>query len=378
MHKEDSLVLDGICEITDLLRPWAKDVFYDFGQIDTNPDYVYVIGRKQLLDNRAKVRAAIDQGIRMVYSNPFEGSDTLRKQMIAHGMNDLFVDKKMLVIGGGDMDPEWPCLRYDLFLPKTHDFEENIEACARTQEIFACSAKPKNFLFLNGRGRPHRKWLLEYFYDHGLLDQAIWTWLDPNGKSSRSLRYEVDGQDRMEITRAPKLLEAKYEVDRYHDHLSHMFQETFVKYELFNHEWGEIYIKPEPYIDTYFSLVTETIFEYPYSFRTEKIWKPIAIGHPWIAVANRGYYRDLRDLGFKTFNHVIDESFDLVDDNQSRIRRIADLVRDLCRSNLGSFLLACEDTCKYNQQHLLELRPQIRQDFPDRFFQFLKQYRWMT
>lgn len=377
MPNEANLVLDGICEITDLLNPWARDIFYDFGQVELDPGLIYVIGRKQLLDHIQKVRDAVKQGIRIVYSNPFEGSDTLRKQMIANGISDIFTARNALIIGGGDMDPDWPCLRYDLFLPKTHDFEENIRACERTPEIYSKKNKPKKFLFLNGRGRPHRKWLLEYFIDKELLDQSIWTWLDPNGKNNKGLKYEVDGVDRVPMSRPPKLLDRHYEVDRYHEHLDVMFQQPFVKYELFNHEWGEIYIKPEPYIDTYFSLVTETIFEYPYSFRTEKIWKPIAIGHPWICAANAGYYRDLRNLGFRTFDGIIDESFDQIDDNHVRIRRVAELVKDLCQSDLQAFLSACEDICKYNQQHLLELRPKIRQEFPDRFFQFLKDNAWM-
>ena len=143
---------------------------------------------------------------------------------------------------------------------------------------------------------------------------------------------------------------------------------------IFNQTWGEIYIEPEPYIDTYFSVVTETIFDYPHSFRTEKIWKPIAMAHPWIAASNFGYYRDMHNLGFRTFGHLVDESFDLIENNQSRISRIADVVEDLCRQNLSEFLLAAEDTCKYNQQHLQHMRTQVRKEFPERFFQFLKKY----
>ena len=100
----------------------------------------------------------------------------------------------------------------------------------------------------------------------------------------------------------------------------------FAKYKLFNNEWGEIYLNANPYLDTYFSLVTETVFDYPYSFRTEKIWKPIAIGHPWVAVANPGFYRDMHNLGFKTFGDLVDESFDLIDNSIDRLERIAVVV----------------------------------------------------
>jgi hypothetical protein len=144
--------------------------------------------------------------------------------------------------------------------------------------------------------------------------------------------------------------------------------QSFVKHKLFNNEWGEIYLEPAPYIDTYFSLVTETVFEYPYSFRTEKIAKPLMIGHPFIAVSGVGYYRDLHNLGFKTFRHVIDESFDQIQHHQTRIDRIADIVEDLCQQDMSSFLADCQETCKYNQQHLLELSQRLRTEFPQRFF----------
>jgi hypothetical protein len=150
---------------------------------------------------------------------------------------------------------------------------------------------------------------------------------------------------------------------------------SFLKQELFNREWGEIYLEPAPYVDTYFSLVTETICaESPYSFRTEKIAKPLAMGHPFIAVSNKGFYQDLHNMGFQTFGHVIDESFDQIDNAQQRLDRIVDVVTDLCSQDLASFLEECYNTCKYNQQRLAEVRDQVRQEFPDRFAQFVSQY----
>jgi hypothetical protein len=119
--------------------------------------------------------------------------------------------------------------------------------------------------------------------------------------------------------------------------------------------------------------------ESDYSFRTEKIAKPLAMGHPFIVAANAGFYRDLHDLGFRTFADVIDEDFDNIDNAQQRMDRIIDIVDDLCQQDLSGFLAACHDTCKYNQQRLVELREQVHAEFPDRFFQFVKKYqKWMT
>jgi hypothetical protein len=81
----------------------------------------------------------------------------------------------------------------------------------------------------------------------------------------------------------------------------------------------------------------------------------------------------MRNLGFRTFSHLIDETFDQIANSQDRVERVAEVVEDLCRQDLAQFLKAAEDTCKYNQQHLSSMRDLVRKEFPGRFFKFLKQ-----
>jgi hypothetical protein len=352
--------------------------FFDFSKHDVVPGAVYLIGRAQMNHNRELIRKLVESNtIRVILSNPAEGSETLKYHCeYVHGCGDLARDHRMLLIGGGDMDSEWPCLQYDSFLPKILDYKENQQAASQSSRIYQPKHKPYKFLFLNGRSRPQRKYLLERFKLDGLLDQSLWTNLENRSGSMGQLVLWHEGQDLMLTPTDIKTLPAQYEVDRYRPQVNKTFELGFVKNELFNREWGEIYIEPAPYIDTYFSLVTETVFDYPYSFRTEKIWKPIAMAHPWIAVSNAGYYRDMRNLGFKTFDQLIDESFDQIENSQKRIERIAVVVKDLCSQNLDEFLAAAQDVCKYNQQHLADMRLQVRKEFPERFFQFITRYRF--
>jgi hypothetical protein len=186
-----------------------------------------------------------------------------------------------------------------------------------------------------------------------ILGQAIWTNLDSSAGPI-------------------KLLDAKYEFDFYQKNVT-LEHSGFAKYTLFNNDWGEIYLNARAYSDTYFSLVTETVFDYPHSFRTEKIWKPIAIAHPWIAVANRGFYRDMHHMGFQTFGNLLDESFDLIDNSADRLERIAMVVEDLCTQDLAQFAKECYTVCKYNQQHLTQLSQQIPRDFPDQFQNYINE-----
>jgi hypothetical protein len=375
MQNNLDLVLDNLCEVYDLLSPWATDSFWDFTKHTVRPGAVYVVGRQQFKENQEQLKLLAEQGtIQVILSNPHEGSDTLRKQALSLGIKYLVDSGRALLLGGGDMSSDWKCLQYDSFLPKVYDYDQNTAAAQRIDDIFDKTQKPYKFLFLNGRMRANRKYLLEYFRSTGTLDHSLWTSLDSNSGPGQHLRLVRDGKNLMETVRPAKTLDPYYEVDRYQHRTNPVTQQSYVKFDLFDQEWGEIYLKPEPYIDTYFSLVTETVFEYPYSFRTEKIWKPVAIGHPFVVAANYGYYRDLRNLGFQTFSHVIDESFDLIENNQKRIEKIAAVVEDLCRSDLAQLQSQCYNVCKYNQQHLADMRLKVRNEFPERFFQFLKEH----
>jgi hypothetical protein len=361
MFNNQTLVLDTHCEVYDLLKPWTDGEFWNLQEHIENdkliPGAIYLIGRQQFSINIPLIRQLVtDNVIKVILSNPAEGSDTIRTHCDTQfHIVDLVKSKKILVIGGGDMDLSWPCLQYDSFLPKLYDYTENLEACARSNEIYNNKIKPYKFLFLNGRGRSHRRQLIAQLAELKILDYSLWTNLDT-----------VNGPI--------KYLPQEYECNFYQSRINLPTTDSFVKHSLFNNTWGEIYLKAEPYIDTYFSLITETVYNYPYSFRTEKIWKPVAMCHPWIAVANRGYYRDMHNLGFKTFQHVIDESFDQIDHNSTRLERIVAVVNDLCQQDLAKFLEECYTVCKYNQQHLEEMRIKVRKEFPDRFFQFIEQY----
>jgi hypothetical protein len=350
------LVLDTHSEIYSMIKQDADAIFWNLEQHIQKKQVVekaiYVIGREQIRLHGLKVRDLINTaGIKVIFSNPHEGSQTLKTHCQSYGIADLVLDKKIILVGGGDMDPAWPCLQFDSFLPKILDYNENLTAIADYENNYT-TKRPYKFLLLNGRARSHRTQLLEHLND--ILDQGIWTNLDSAAGPIR-------------------LLPSRYECAHVitHDNLP---PSGFVKHHLFDNKWGDVYIKANLYLDTYFSVVTETVFDYPYSFRTEKIWKPMAIGHPWIAVANCGFYRDLHNLGFKSFASVIDETFDQIDNNHDRLDRIAQVVKDLCQQDLASFLKECYNVCKYNQQHLAAMRTKVRQEFPDRFFQFIKSY----
>jgi len=353
------------------------DIFHDLKDNPIDATAIYIIGFDQFIKYDTYICDLICNHVKIILFNPLEGSQNMIWMYKKYGFDELIKNYSFGVVVGGDQPVDMPGLYFEYFLPLVLDCEENLIEIKKIDQIYLNSNKPYKFLFLNGRDRPHRKYLIYHLEQKNLLDHSLWTNLDPAESTCHPLpQPRVDDRIIGSFSIPVKFLPVEYEVDRFQTQLTKEFGVSDIqtnKSYLFKNQWGDIYLNARPYIDTYFSLVTETVFESPYSFRTEKIWKPIAMGHPFIVASNAGYLRDLKHLGFRTFDHLIDESYDSIDNDQDRIDCIIDLIDTLCQQDLPAFLTAAQDVCKYNQQHLVELAPKIRPEFTQRFIQYINE-----
>ena len=373
MLGKHKIVVDTWCEVRPLLKHVADGEFWNINDVEIDPAAVYIVGRTQLRENYKKFRAMCrDNPGSVVFCNLAEGSQTVQHHMMYLKINEFVHQKDMLLMSSGDLDPMYNHFGTDCHFTHIVDFLENIEFSKQSPEIYAKQDKPYDFLLLNGRLRPHRKYLLHKLRQLGLLDRALYSCLQPQVSWVSSSFLSLD---EMQDSEPIKLLPPQYEIERAVPNLDKEVPlnavDGFVKPWLFNDTWGDAIVNPQLYIDTYFSVVTETVFDYPYSFRTEKIYKPILMAHPWVAVANQGFYRDIRRAGFKTFDHLIDESFDSIENSNDRMERIIATIRDICYNGPREFMLAAEEVCKYNQQHLREYNQQQRNNFARDFESYL-------
>jgi hypothetical protein len=76
------------------------------------------------------------------------------------------------------------------------------------------------------------------------------------------------------------------------------------------------------YQTTQIEVVLETLFDDTRWHLTEKILRPIACGHPFILAATSGSLLYLKRYGFETFNGLIDETYDTIEDPVLRLRAI--------------------------------------------------------
>lgn len=83
------------------------------------------------------------------------------------------------------------------------------------------------------------------------------------------------------------------------------------------------------YKDTYFTIVTESQFV-ENLFITAATCKPIGNLHPFIVLGRCGLLKYLKDLGFKTFDNFIDESYDEEEDDEKRFFMVMKEIQRLC------------------------------------------------
>jgi len=85
----------------------------------------------------------------------------------------------------------------------------------------------------------------------------------------------------------------------------------------------------EDYEATDIEVVLETLFDDCRIQLTEKSLRPIACAQPFILASTHGSLEYLRSYGFKTFGHVWDEDYDLIENHKERLTRIADLMQEI-------------------------------------------------
>jgi len=99
-----------------------------------------------------------------------------------------------------------------------------------------------------------------------------------------------------------------------------------------------------------YSLVTETQCHSSFNFYTEKTAKPLLAGRLFVMFANRYHLRNLRALGFQTFDNIIDETYDELADEQQRWTQAFEQVRWLCSQDQTSILAAVKSRIQHNQK----------------------------
>jgi hypothetical protein len=107
------------------------------------------------------------------------------------------------------------------------------------------------------------------------------------------------------------------------------------------------------YQDSYCHLVIETLFDADQSggaFLTEKTYKAIKFGQPFVIIGTAHSLRTLREQGYKTFDNVIDNSYDEITDNTQRWSAIRNTVLKIQSQDMHLWFLRCLPDIRHNQK----------------------------
>jgi len=197
--------------------------------------------------------------------------------------------------------------------------------------------KQKDFTLLC---RQHKWWRISAVADlwrDGVLDNSLWSY------PSDQMSVDTVEDNPISVHTVPGLPEAMhrllqqgpYRCDDFdrgqqNDHHS-------VNSSLYTHSW--------------FHIVMETHYDADQSggtFLTEKTWKCIKYRQPFVLIGPAGSLQHLRDMGFKVFDHVLDNSYDRIQDPTARWLATKTLIQWIQQQNMQELWNRCRADAEWN------------------------------
>ena len=107
-----------------------------------------------------------------------------------------------------------------------------------------------------------------------------------------------------------------------------------------------------------FSIITESQYYEQFGIITEKTFNAIVAGHPFMIIGHRNILQQIQQLGFKTYNNIFKEEYDVVDNNdrinaiiESNASYITSKMRSLDMINYYEYL---RERIDYNRNFFFE------------------------
>jgi len=132
------------------------------------------------------------------------------------------------------------------------------------------------------------------------------------------------------------------------------YKQTTIVYDDYDHSSLATQYQFVDIQKSFLYVATETVFNYPHSYLSEKSYKGITIKRPFIIVGAPGSLSLLQSYGFKSFNDWWDESYDSEHDPSRRIEKICAIINNICSLSVDELQTMCADmlpTLEYNFQH---------------------------
>jgi len=204
--------------------------------------------------------------------------------------------------------------------------------------------------------RTHKWWratIMADLHARHILDQSYWSYG----------AVDTLQESRMDNPLQEDVLHIRSQVDQFVQHAPYFCDDMSTD----QHNDHSV-VSASAFQDSYIHIVLETHFDADQSqgtFITEKTFKPIKHGQPFVIAGPAGSVQELRRLGYYTFDSVIDHSYDTVQDNTQRWLMLREEIVRLCSADLESIFAQCIDQCIYNQTLFVRNRNDRLQQLDD-------------
>ena len=221
----------------------------------------------------------------------------------------------------------------DWFITSTHFYKNN----NILDQLNPYQVKDKYFDILLGQPKLHRTYIFNEIHKSNLSDQVIMTYLQDftkplHDQDLSGWKWEMEG-----LTLPDSKF--KWTVTPVTYYGQHMSLSQVIPIKIYN--------------QTAYSIIAETNFENYYTFFTEKTVKPILAKRLFIAFAGQYFLQNLRKLGFKTFDGILDESYDLIENPQLRFDCAFSQIEYLITQPQEEILSLIKPIVEHNQQLML-------------------------
>ncbi len=274
---------------------------------------------------------------------------------------NLLIDTLHMVWSNLNNKPEWPWGDLIKCIPFNNEMYDRYEKM-QPSVIFDEDSKDRDkyFLLLNRAPRIHRMAFICWLHSRNLLKDTFTSF------PSEEL--------------APYKFSKKIHLSRYFSNM--LFVDNKIKSDALlgwkdlenNHlplivdveEWDTNHYGTSVdwlYSRTFFSVITESIFDDVSLFLDEKVWKPIYNYHPFIILGCPNSLKKLREMGFKTFEPYINENYDSEFNIGKRMNMIIDEIERLNSmgfEELKKWYKKLVPILKHNRKKLINNNDEIR------------------
>jgi len=268
---------------------------------------------------------------------------------LANAANRLGLNPKCITWITGDLNAEAHCVDSEINVKSVcwfkHSFVRMIadETDSHITKFKNKNKNPSNWMiFLNRWPKVHRSYVSARFWQLG-KDEQYWKindmlWSLPKDLHGKNvcnaycdLKYKKDTYD--------DTFDKKNLIDwgKFRDSSLDLYYHLPFKVDNINKDTNDcasidaVDSIQELYQSSKFSLISETWAEGGKAFISEAIFMAIAFGVPFIVLANAGVLNKLKEFGFKTYDTIFDESYDLIEDDIERWEAVISEVARISR-----------------------------------------------